>query len=409
MWDSSQGMVGHMTTVIEPTPADDEFAGTSAESPGDADRDANHGRPALRADDPRECIAAVPALLGFVPRRSLVVYLLRQPPGGTGPASLSAVARHDLEPPGRGGWTRLATHLTALCVRENTVAVLALIVDDRAGAPHSGTPGVRSGRHRYLMRALERALAAEHIMLDEVWAVREIAAGQPWWAVEDPEVTGVQSDPAASPVALAEAVDGYRIKASRADLEGLVALDAQLCAEVRPEVDKAGLVAGQRFRTAIFRDELDRYRRSLLDRVLDRVAVLASDGTVDARALAETVVALRDPTVRDAVFALAGGHRAEAAARMWAQLCRVTTGSDRAEAATLLGYSAYTRGDGVLAGIALRAALESDPDHTIARLLDTALGAGMPPREVRKLAYSGRAKAAELGVEFDLRADWLQP
>lgn len=363
----------------------------------------------MRADDPRECIAAVPALLGFVPRRSLVVYLLRQPHGGTGPASLSAVARHDLEPSGHGGWARLATHLTALCVRENTVAVLALIVDDRAGAPHAGTPGVRSGRHRYLMRALERALATEHIMLDEVWAVREIATGQPWWAVEDPAVTGVQSDPAASPIALAEAVDGYRIKASREDLEALVAVDAQLCAEVRPEVDSAGLVAGQRFRTAIFRDELDRYRRSLLNRVLDRVAVLACDGTVDTRALAETVVALRDPTVRDAVFALAGGHRAEAAARMWAQLCRVTTGSDRAEAATLFGYSAYTRGDGVLAGIALRAALESDPDHTIARLLDTALGTGMPPQEVRKLAYSGRAKAAELGVEFDLRTDWLRP
>ena len=398
-----------MTTAIEPTPADDEFAGTPAEPPADPVRGANHERPALRADDPCECIAAVPALLGFVPRRSLVVYLLRRPPGGAGPAALSAVARHDLEPPGRGGWARLATQLTALCVRENTIAVLALIVDDRAGAPHSGKPGVRSGRHRYLVRALERALAAEHIALDEVWAVRELAAGQPWWAVADPEVGGGQSDPAASPIALAEAVDGYRIKASREDLESLVAVDAQLCEEVRPEVDRAGILAGQRFRTAIFRDELDRYRRSLLNRVLDRVAALASDSTVDARALAETAVALRDPTVRDAAFALAGGHRAEAAARLWAQLCRVLTGSDRAEAATLFGYSAYTRGDGVLAGIALRAALESDPDHTVARLLDTALGTGMPPHEVRKLAYSGRAKAAELGVEFDLRADWLQP
>ncbi|MQY17647.1 hypothetical protein NRB20_07110 [Nocardia sp. RB20] len=402
-------MVGRMTTAIEPTPADDEFAGMPVESSADPARRANPDRPALRADDPRECIAAVPALLGFVPRRSLVVYLLRQPAGGTGPASLSAVARHDLEPPGRGGWARLATHLTALCVREDTAAVLALIVDDRAGAPHAGKPGMRAGRHRHLMRTLERALAAEHVMLDEVWAVREIAAGQPWWAVEDPAVTGVQSDPAASPIALAEAVDGYRIKASREDLESLVAVDDRLCEQVRPEVDRAGILAGQRFRTAIFRDELDRYRRTLLNRVLDRVATLAAAGTVDARALAETTVALRDPTVRDAVFALAGGHRAEAAARLWAQLCRALTGSDRAEAATLFGYSAYTRGDGVLAGIALRAALDADPDHTIARLLDTALGTGMPPHEIRKLAYSGRAKAAELGVEFDLRADWLQP
>jgi hypothetical protein len=351
----------------------------------------------------------VPALLGFVPRRSLVVYLLRPIPGRPGPASLSAVARHDLEPPGRGGWSRLATHLTALCVRENAMAVLALIVDDRAGPPRAGRLGVRSGRHRDLMLTLERALVAEHIMLDEVWAVREIAEGEPWWAVGDATVGGVQSDPAASPIALAEAVDGYRIKASREDLENLVAMDARLCEEVRPEVDNAAILAGQRFRTAIFRDELDRYRRTMLTRVLDRVGVLAADGVVDTRALAETAVALRDPTVRDALFALSGGHRAEAAARLWAQLCRVLTGSDRAEAATLFGYSAYTRGDGVLAGIALRAALESDPEHTIARLLDTALGTGMPPHEVRKLAYSGRAKAAELGVEFDLRADWLQP
>jgi|GEM_PF-200402 len=424
-----------MTTATEPTPAENDsgrhctaaVAGASTR-PGTArtttapsvacrvPEDAHSvsdeppgklvDRLALRADSPAECIAAAPALLGFMPRRSIVVYLLNEAPRRPGEVVLGAVARHDLDVSDRAEWPRLFEHLAAFCVRQHAVAVLALIIDDRAGVPTAGRAGTRSRRHRELVAALGSALAAEEITLDEVWGMCEIGAGAAWWDVREPASTGVQNDPAASPLALAEALDGHPIRSSRADLAALVAIDAAQCQEVSGELEMAAAVAGHRFRAAVFLDEVHRYQLVSLCQVLDRVDGIADGGDLAARDLADTAVALRDPTVRDALFALAGGDRADAAERLWADLCRTLIGPDRAEAATLLGYSAYTRGDGSLAGIALHAALESNPDHTIARLLDTALGVGMHPQEIRKLACSGRAKAAGLGVELDLHPEW---
>jgi len=53
----------------------------------------------------------------------------------------------------------------------------------------------------------------------------------------------------------------------------------------------------------------------------------------------------------------------------------------------VVGFGAYMSGDGPRAGIALEAALRCDPGNRMARLLDTALQAGMPPETVRKVLH----------------------
>ncbi|MFI5779699.1 DUF4192 domain-containing protein [Nocardia sp. NPDC051570] len=375
-----------------------------------AERSVDHGfeplwpDPRLRLDDASEFIAAVPALLGFMPERSLVVCMLREAPDHPDSLSLGIVARHDLDVFGCGAWARLAGQLATICVQERTLAVLLLIVDDRAGAPRAGRPGARSARHRELVRVLCAALEAEDVVVGEVCAVREIAGEAPWWSLLEPDVGGLQSNPADSPITLAHVLDGRPIRTSREELMAVVAPDPRAAAEVAAVLEQAETRARDQYRRAVCRCEPGSYSRAALEMVLWSIAAVDSGELVRARELAELAVALRDPTVRDALFALAVGDHAHAAETVWTLLCQATTGADRAEAATLLGYSAYVRGDGPLAGVAFAAALHAEPGHRITALLDTALRTGMPPREVRKLARSGRDKAAAVGVDLGIDA-----
>lgn len=74
-----------------------------------------------------------------------------------------------------------------------------------------------------------------------------------------------------------------------------------------------------------------------------------------------------------------------AAESLWTLLARVLPAPFRTEALVLLAFSAYLRGEGPLAGVALEAALADTPDHSMSGLLDTALQSGMPPEKMRGL------------------------
>ncbi|NQE93237.1 DUF4192 domain-containing protein [Nocardia terpenica] len=356
--------------------------------------------PLLRVEQPAEFIAAIPALLGFVPERSLVVCLLQDTPERPGAVFLGAVARHDLDVSGCGAWVRVAGQLAAICVQERAVGVVVLVVDDRASVTRAGRPGARASRHRDLIRALGGALRAADVTLADAWAAREIATGAPWWSLTDPERTGTQQDPSASPVTLAHVLDGRPIRSSRAELLATVEVDRELRDAVAAELEQAELTARRLYRRAVSRSAPGEYRRAALEMVLWQIAAVGSAAPIPPDAVADVAVALRDSTVRDALFALAVGEHGRAAEELWTRLCRALDGPDRAEAATLLGYSAYIRGDGPLAGVALEAALEADPSHGIAGLLETALRTGMHPQEMRKLARSGALAAAGLGVDL---------
>jgi hypothetical protein len=57
--------------------------------------------------------------------------------------------------------------------------------------------------------------------------------------------------------------------------------------------------------------------------------------------------------------------------------------------ATLLALSAWLRGDGATAGLALRRARDGDPRYVLAALLETALDGGVPPATLRAWVASG--------------------
>ncbi|WP_280479202.1 DUF4192 domain-containing protein [Nocardia asiatica] len=358
---------------------------------------------AVRVADPGELIAAVPAMLGFTPERSVVVLVLR--PGIADGAMVDAVVRFDLDSPGgrRVRGATLAAAVARICAHDEAAEVLAVVVDDRAVAPRAGGDrhGCASGRFDVLVGSLGRRLAAGDIALGGVWAVPAIAAGQRWWTLAGPERRGVLRDPAASLVALTHVLDGRPIRGSRSELIDLIALDQVLRTEVAAHMEDALTLARGRAARAARRGDPIGYSRQALDYVLWQIANIASGAAPVAPELAKIVVALRDREVRDVMFALAVGDHADAAEALWVTLTRALSGADRAEAAALLGYSAYVRGDGPLAGIALEAALAADPGHPMAMLLDTSLRLGMRPDQLRRLADSGYRTAAGLGVDLD--------
>jgi hypothetical protein len=69
----------------------------------------------------------------------------------------------------------------------------------------------------------------------------------------------------------------------------------------------------------------------------------------------------------------------------------------------LLSFSAYVRGDGPLAGIALAAALDGEPGHRLGGMLDRALQSGLPPEQISRLARTGFRLARQLGVSLPPR------
>ncbi len=334
----------------------------------------------IRIGDPGALIAAIPALLGFRPHRSLVVICL----AGT-PTVIRAVMRQDL-PAGvltvaeRAGVEDIAV----ACERAGADAAIAVLVDDR--------PDVTDVTDDALVDCLGACLAEVGVDLLGAHATGEIVAGRPWWGALGDPACGVLPDPAASTVAAEQVLRGRQIRDCRSDLESVLA--------PRGRADRRGmarLLAVARHpvsRTVPYRD------REALELVLGHIAARAASGPLTDANLAAVSVALENSMVRDSLLGLAVTADADAADRVWIDLARVLPGPDRAQPATLLAFGAYARGDGPLAGIALTAALDADPDHRLAVLLDRALRGGVRPEEIVALAHTGRSIAADLGVSL---------
>jgi hypothetical protein len=123
---------------------------------------------------------------------------------------------------------------------------------------------------------------------------------------------------------------------------------------------------------------------ALLD-ALARLRPGDARGRLDEAELARVVYGLVDEDVRDRAMGLAVGPDAVAAEALWTECTRRSPAPLDAAPATLLAVSAWLRGDGTTANVALDRALDSRPGATLPRLLRSALGAALPPAELRAL------------------------
>ncbi len=335
---------------------------------------------------PGALIAALPAILGFVPERSLVLVAVDD-------GELGSVLRVDLG----AGLAEAVGRLAEVAAAVRPAAVIAVIVDaDGAHCPLCGT------EHRHLCAVLEQELSRHGIVLVAAHLVDRVAPDGRWRCVDGCGAGGPVDDPAASPLAAAAVLDGRRLYRRRADLQAVIATDdAARSAAV-------AAVIGERAasRAAACRTDPDGRARRDVEQMIATAVAVAAGRRVSGTELADLGCALADVTVRDTLFALAVGERADEAETLWVVLSRTLPEPWRAEALVLLAFSAYARGDGPLAGVSLEAALRRAPAHRMAGMLDTALQSGLRPERIRDLADTGYRLAERLGVQLPRRREF---
>jgi len=335
---------------------------------------------------PGALIAAIPAVLGFVPEHSLVLVTL------TG-SEMGAVIRADLSDD-MADMSDGLEQLTEVAASGSADAAVAVIVDQE------GLDCLMcSEEHRALGTTLMTILRHQGIALLAVYVVDRVAAGGRWQCADDCGNHGTIDDPGSSPLALAAVLDGRRLYTRRADLLGVVAVAEPA------RVDAIGRAIDKRSGPS---DEprADGEVRSDIDLVMGVAGRLAHGVPPQDDELAAMACAVVDPRVRDTLYALAVGVRSAEAEDLWALMARTLPPPWRIEALVLLAFSAYARGDGPLAGVALETALDVDGSHRMAVMLDTALQTGMRPDRIRELALTGYRLAAQLGVQLPPRREF---
>ncbi len=325
-------------------------------------------------------------MLGFIPERSLILVCF-----DSGGSRIGVTMRHDLDLDHVGIATEsmevMVAHLCEVCLQHSSAGVFAIVVDDRFD--------IDDGCWDILFAEIDSAL--DDLGLGAGYVVNGIADGQRWRTGWGPVARhgdgGILDDPRSCPMAVAQAVTAGRVVLRSRDAMVDSTAPTAHCAQLRCDRGEADLANARRLDDA-----------ELLRRVLDAVVV----GIVGEIACAEMTVletAIRRLPVRDALLALAVSDVADSAEALWAELTRRLRGSGRACAAALLGHLHYVRGDGAMAGVALDRALEADPEHSLARLLDRSLRAGMRPSTLAELLPTSYAAAAKLGVMMPGRGE----
>ncbi|MGH3718494.1 MAG: DUF4192 domain-containing protein [Pseudonocardiaceae bacterium] len=321
----------------------------------------------IRLSDPSELIAAVPHLLGFHPHDSVVLLALHG-------RKLGLTLRADLVDKDQA--PLLAEQLLAPIARQRPTGVALVVIGDDC-APDGDPP------HRALVDALDDVLTGAGLpVVHAVWTAQTVR-GAPWRCYDDPLCAGTVADPTASPLAAATVAAGAVTFGSREEMTALVA-----------EEDPAALRRRATLLNAA--DAEHPMSARLVDRRLARLkelhrAAAGGDLALSDSTVAEVASALCDHRVRDACLPWCSGPGAAGAERLWLALVRATPAPERAEPAALLALTAYVRGDGALASIALDAALQACPQHSLSGLLRAALESGLPPELLRSVAADAAA------------------
>jgi Domain of unknown function (DUF4192) len=346
------------------------------------------GHPDFDLNRPGALIAALPAILGFTPEKSLVLVSVDR-------GQVGAVLRVDLGAELIDGLDNLATVAAAACPE----AAIAIVVDaDGALCP------MCNDEHRRLCSALAEELDVHGIPLWAAHIVDRVGAGGRWHCADGCGSRGRVDDPESSPVTVAAVVDGRRLYGRRADLQAVIEIEDPARTQRIAEA-VAALVAGE---SDGHRDDSDAGARRAVQDALAATARVGRGATLTDAEIALVGYALADLQARDTLYALAVGECADAAETLWSTLSRALPLPWRVEALVQLAFSAYVRGDGPLAGLSLEEALRSDPVHRMAGMLDTALQSGMRPEQIRELALTGYRLADRIGVELPRRRSFGQ-
>lgn len=337
-------------------------------------------RYSVRISDAGEVAAAVPHLLGFHPSESLVLITLTGPDG----SSVGLTARADLPAPRHARW--LAADVTRRVRGAQPGGVLAVVVSE---APDEGrrTPELP---HRGLVRELVLQLAAAEIPVRDLLLVR----GGRWWSYDCPYPccapgAGTPLPQGVTELAAASVATGQVVARDRDELAARIAPTDPGAAAVMAETCRQAVAA---FTGRLLEDSgpaLAAESWAAIEAAVRRCAPgSAGRDRLSDHDVARILCGLRDHTVRDRAMGLAIGPDPGAAENLWTECTRRAPAPLDAAPATLLAVSAWLRGDGAMANVALERALSGEPGYHLARLLARALTECVSPTEIRALVAS---------------------
>ncbi|MCZ2814274.1 DUF4192 domain-containing protein [Modestobacter sp. VKM Ac-2979] len=351
----------------------------------------------IRLSDPGEVVAALPHLLGFRPRESLVLMSLR----GSPDQRVGLTARVDLPPPEHRN--QVVSGLVRSLLTDGPTAALLVVVSEAADEPATplGRPDAlpqapaEDLAHRDLVHEVVLALDAVDVPLRQALLVRR----ERWWSYDCPAAccapeAGTPLPTGTSELAVASVVDGQVVEEERAALVRRIAPVGFLAAEAMARAcDEVGDALARRTAELGWDVLVEEGWAAVLAAV--EAAGPGEEGGAGARLsdheVARLAWGLRDHDLRDRALTLALGESAAAAEALWTELTRRSPAPLDAAPATLLAVSAWVRGGGALANVALERALRSEPSYTFAGLLRSALDACLAPAEMRRLIRQASA------------------
>lgn len=339
----------------------------------------------LRLHHADDLVEAVPYLIGFRPRDSVVLVGIEA--GARGSASL-------------GGRVRITVRMD--------------IADLCAGAPASGASGRgatsgRTGSGETGFGAVTPADTDEGVRRAAIAIRRSGATAVVGLLYVDSEVSAHLSEEASRRAADACAAVGLELGdlvvvagphpgesvpsttsqiAAEATYAGLVALnergDLLERLEAEPATCRARLrhdLDAEEARVGGFDQDGRRRRRSAIRALFAATRTLA---VLDDDQLVRFGAALTTNEVRDACWLAMEAARIDGEA-LWRELARRLPAPYDAAPLFLFGWQRWRGGDGVLAGMAARRALDSDPSYSAANLLDIAITDGLDPFRTPRL------------------------
>ena len=342
--------------------------------------DLTSDRPVLKIRGPADLIEAVPYLLGFHPRASLVLIGLGHD-SGRDSDSVTITARVDLAEVISSD--RLVDDTVRAVARSGATGVVVVVFD--AESTPSRTADLP---WRTVVDAVdESAERAGLALLDAL-----LVTSDRWWSFVCGDVGCCSPD--------GQLLEGpSSAAAAAATYAGLVALPnrEQLALVLTPESDERRRAilplleaAEERAVRAILDGHSQRHVRAVKRAVFaaardaDSALFPGPTGSLLDEQAARFAAGLADISLRDAVW-LAVDQRRLDGRGLWRELARRLPEPYDAPPLFLFGWAEWRAGNGVLAGIAAERALASDPGYTAAELLLAALNHGLDPHRTPRL------------------------
>jgi hypothetical protein len=336
------------------------------------------GPATVSVSDPGEIAAGLPHLIGFRPEESAVLIGL----AGDHGSRVGLTARADLPPPGQV--PAFARALVRSVCTDQPSGVLLVVVSEAPDEPGRAEAVLP---HRRLVHEVLVALTERGVALRDTLLVR---AGR-WWSYDCPHSccapgAGTALPSEVTPLEVASIVSGLVAAGSREELEARIDPPG---ASARLAMGDTVLRIGREHAAAVHErgaEAVAREARSAVESAAVRCRTDGSGGTpLTDDEVARLLWALRDPGVRDHALRLALGEHPAALETLWTECTRRAPAPLDAAPATLLAVSAWLRGDGAMANVALQRALDGEPGYPLARLLSRALAECLNPAELRAM------------------------